>query len=468
MGQGSSSDVSSVSGSSSSSSSSSNANTNATDASIVGDSSRKQTLKQQQQSSSSSSSVALNTNTRNDVKRLYHPSIFRYTCTGRLSLDSRNGGNDKLSTGICHGIQSQLEHIDHWRLSTRKEAIEQFEYKSAMGDLGINDEPYPAAASSGGNGNGGAGGNNGHPHTSNKTTLVDSGTASAADHAKLLSNVLLYPPPPDDEEENRCNDVGNENKEEMTSTKTTKAKTKTKIQSRPLEPQEQWSCYGSTEVDLLILRPQNEKDEVIAGVASYCAPGMTIRDLAIIPTPTKSKSKTTGGETTQTQERTTTVRLGILEIVYATVLEGELTNNNDNSNNNNKNHSKLFRDAVVNGGDGSKGDDKDNKEPSTTRTIMEGLGLGEGWITNAAIISAYPKKVIQSGKNIVTNMNWNSQLLYHALEDQFPSRTYEASQRITKEFDKTFTRTYGVMKKVVSYIVSDDDDDDGWPFDGDN
>jgi len=412
-----------------------------------------------------------NTNNRNNNTLLYHPSIFRYTCTGRLRLDSSNGGNHQASTGVCHGIQSQLEHIDHWKLATRQEAIEQFEYKSAMGDVGINDEPYPATTAA-------------VPATSNKnkTTLVDSGTGTAADHAKLLSNVLVYSTPSDnkEEEEKHCgtNDSENENeneKEMMTSTTTTKS---TKMQSqRPpqqSQPREQWSCYGSTEVDLLILRPQHEKEEVIAGVASYCAPGMTIRDIAILPTPTKMnsnrKSITAGSyEISQTQERTTTVRLGILEIVYATVLEGtDLTTNNQNNNK----KSKLFRDAVANssgGGETSKSnsDENDKKEA----TIMEGLGFGDSnsWTKTATtLLSAYPQKVIQSGKKIVTNMNWNSQLLYHAIEDQFPSRTYAASQRITQELEKTYIRTSDVMKKVVSYIVfdddNDDDDDNGWPF----
>jgi len=452
MGQGSSSDVSSVAGSSSSSSSSTN-------------------TKQQQQRQQESNSVALSTNTnnRNNNTLLYHPSIFRYTCTGRLRLDSSNGGNHQASTGVCHGIQSQLEHIDHWKLATRQEAIQQFEYKSAMGDVGINDEPYPATTAA-------------VPATSNKnkTTLVDSGTGTAADHAKLLSNVLVYSTPSDnkeEEEEKHCgtNDSENENeneKEMMTSTITTKS---TKIQSpQQSQPREQWSCYGSTEVDLLILRPQHEKEEVIAGVASYCAPGMTIRDIAILPTPTKMnsnrKSISAGShEITQTQERTTTVRLGILEIIYATVLEGtDLTTNNQNNNN----KSKLFRDAVANssgGGETSKGNSDENEKKEAT--FLEGLGFGDSssWMkTTASLLSAYPQKVIQSGNKIVTNMNWNSQLLYHAIEDQFPSRTYAASQRITQELENTYTRTSDVMKKVVSYIVfdddNDDDDDNGWPF----
>ena len=48
---------------------------------------------------------------------LYHPSIFRYKCHGRLQLSSKDVG----SSGVCQGLKSQLEHVDHWRLVTRDE-----------------------------------------------------------------------------------------------------------------------------------------------------------------------------------------------------------------------------------------------------------------------------------------------------------------------------------------------------------
>lgn len=232
---------------------------------------------------------------------LYHPSIFRYTCTGKLSLDSRNGGQSKASAGVCQGIQSNLEHIDHWRLSTREEAIKQFEYKSATGIGGAEEEYYNSG---------------GGQHSGDSTA-----SSAHAEQAVYLSNVLLYPPSPtegedrnDDDDDDNHDDNDEKNKKKNTETLVSRKNTDGSTTITP--QQENWSCYGSTEVDILVLRPQNAKDETIAGVASYCAPGMTVRDLAISPTKIGTGSDTGG------RERTTTVRLGILEIVYATVLEG--------------------------------------------------------------------------------------------------------------------------------------------------
>jgi len=333
---------------------------------------------------------------------LYHPSIFRYTCTGKLSLDSRNGGRNKASAGVCYGIQSNLEHIDHWRLSTREEAIKQFEYKSSLG-IGSGEDDYYSSST--------------NDHSD------DLGTSSAhAEQAVYLSNVLLYPPPATegDHQDEGADQPGKKNqiKETMVSRKNTDGST-------TITPQEEsWSCYGSTEVDLLVLRPQNEKDESIVGVASYCAPGVTIRDLAISPTNIGIGSETGG------RERTTTVRLGILEIVYATVLEGSDNEGNVTGENVNAQTS----------GDTS----KNNK--------IEGE-VTKGWASG-------PTQVISSGKKILNHMSINGRLLYESAQDNYPTRTYEASQRITNEFRKTVDRTTELMKKVASFALFRDDWDD--------
>ncbi|OEU23603.1 hypothetical protein FRACYDRAFT_267563 [Fragilariopsis cylindrus CCMP1102] len=196
--------------------------------------------------------------------------------------------------------------------------------------------------------------------------------------------------------------------------------------------QETWSCYGSTEIDLLVLRPQNEKEESIACVSSYCAPGMTVRDLAV-----NNVNVGTGIAEDGTRERTTTIRLGILEIVYATTVEGD-----DNTTNN------------INKRIGSKDKDQVDDEDKDTTTASGSGGIFGGLATTA------PDKVLHSGKNIVKHMKINGQLLYQSVQEDYPTRTYEASQRITNEFSKTFHRTTKLMKKVYNYIADEDDDDE--------
>lgn len=336
------------------------------------------------------------------AKTLYHPSIFRYTCTGKLSLDSRNGGQSKASAGVCHGMQSNLEHIDHWRLSTREEAIKQFEYKSSLGIASGEDDYY---SSSGGQHSG------------------DPGASSAhAEQAVYLSNVLVYPQSPSDGEDR--NDDGDEEKQTKQIKETMVSRKNTDGSTTITPQQETWYCYGSTEVDLLVLRPQNAKDESIAGVASYCAPGVTVRDLAVSPTNIGIGSDTGG------RERTTTIRLGILEIVYATVLDGYNGEENDNSS---QEKPKGLVDSKIN----------DTSRGETTK----------GWISA-------PMQVVSSGKKILKHMSLNGQLLYQSAQENYPTRTYEASQRITNEFRKTWDRTTDLMKKVASFALFGDDWDD--------
>ena len=322
---------------------------------------------------------------------LYHPSIFRYTCTGKLSLDSRNGGKSKASAGICHGIQSNLEHLDHWRLCTREDAIKQFEYKSSFGITG--EEDY-------------------YNSTGSQHSGDIEASSAHAEQAVYLSNVLLYPPTPSEGQDLNNKDRNkNEFKEAMVTRKNTDGSTTITPQ------QESWSCYGSTEVDLLVLRPQNARDDSIAAVASYCAPGVTVRDSAISPTNIGIGSDTGG------RERTTTIRLGILEVVYATVLEG-------------------YDDEKSGNKDRGKGKEIDEEG-------MKGETMN-GYITT-------PTQVVHSGKKILNHMMINGQLLYESAHDSYPTRTYEASKRITNEFGKTWVRTTGLMKKVASFVFFGDD-----------
>lgn len=349
---------------------------------------------------SNSSVSASKSSSSGEVTTLYHPSIFRYTCTGKLSLDSRHGGRSKASAGVCQGIQSNLEHIDHWRLSTREEAIKQFEYKSSLG-IGSGEDDYYAST--------------GSEHSNG------SGASSAhAEQAVYLSNVLLYPPSSmEDEHQNDNADKPkgkNEIKETMFSRKNADGSTTITPQ------QENWACYGSTEVDLLVLRPQNAKDESIVGVASYSSPGVTVRDLAISPTNIGIGSDTGG------RERTTTIRLGILEIVYATILEGGENTNREQEN-------------------AGESTDSNGKKKMERETI-------KGWISA-------PTQVVASGKKILNHMSINGKILYESAQENYPTRTYEASQRITNEFRKTWNRTTDLMKKAASFVLFGDDWDDG-------
>lgn len=268
---------------------------------------------------------------------LYHPSIFRYTCRGKFTLDSRVP-----SAGVCKGIQSKLEHVDHWRLTTKDEAIRVFEHKSGEHEAPSRGPTFDQQ--------------NNNTAAAQSLELVD------------VSNVLVYPSNDKDEEKASTNDGR----------------------------QEKWRCYGSTEVDLLVLRPKDSKEETIAAVAPYCAPGSSVRDVS---------SPSLG------LDRTTTIRLGIVEILYQSSLSEE-----------------EVEDPMV--------DERKKANPSQKQVTKSDA-------------PHFPIRFWNSANSVLKHMKSNLQLVYQATQDDFPERTLNASTRIVSEFGKTVERATSLMKKVL-------------------
>ncbi|CAJ1955153.1 unnamed protein product [Cylindrotheca closterium] len=269
---------------------------------------------------------------------LYHPSIFRYTCRGKFSLDSRVS-----SAGVCKGIQSKLEHVDHWRLTTKDEAIRVFEHKSGEHEA---------------------------PSRGPTFDQQDNNTAAAQSLELVdVSNVLVYP--------------SNEKEEGKSSPKDGR--------------QEKWRCYGSTEVDLLVLRPQGSKEETIAAIAPYCAPGSSVRDVS---------SPSLG------LDRTTTIRLGVLEILYQSSLAED-----DND------------DPIA---------DDERKKPVPAQTQAANPDAPR-----------FPIRFLNSANTVMKQMKINAHTVYQATQEDFPERTMSASRRVVNEFGKTIDRTTSLMKRVI-------------------
>ncbi len=384
------------------------------------------------------------------ITTLYHPSIFRYTCNGRLTLDSRTGGRSKLSAGVCRGVQSRLEHVEHWQLTTRDEAVQTFQARMMMLDEGGGGgaEGPPGADPDGSSNNNSGGGprkKKDPPPTLSPAVDPSSGAAHAI-QAVYLSNVLVYPPSGDrnvEEEEPEKEgeeDAGPKNRRR-------KGRHPPPSSSSALPQTESWRCYGSTEVDLLVLRPQHSKEESIAAVAPYCSPGSTVRDVS---TPALGK------------ERTTTIRLGIVEIIYQSLMgvdeddedglgeagKAQLDGRSDPRNAADQ-RAGLQPSGTANDGSGT-------KRPADER----GAGRAGNADASAAPTASLPGRVYQSGTNIAKHMKLNGQILWESLQDEYPNRTYEAGQRIVAEFGKTTDRTLGLMKKVANYLVKGDWDDD--------
>jgi hypothetical protein len=344
---------------------------------------------------------------------LYHPSIFRYSCRGRLSLDSRNGGKSQHSAGVCRGVQSQLEHIDQWRTMTRDDAISIFQNKTsdyfgdADKDAGINPLDPAAAGPS--------------TPTSSGGPSSEGGAHAQALHAVYLSNVLVYPSSEDDDDK--------------------KKKSVSKNIPITTPELEEWRCYGTTEVDLLVLRPDNgkggeknadatEEEETIAAVAPYTAPGMQVRDLT-----TNAFGK----------ERTRTIRLGILEIVYSTAMDAVEDAEEDSHNLPNQPNRPAQQ------------QDNHKKDPNTKRHRRKSRTEEEE--DDDPKLST-PARIYQSAQNIAKHMEINAKLVYESTQDNFPERTIEAGKRIYEELPHTLDRTIEMMKKMLNSFGNGDDNDD--------
>ena len=320
---------------------------------------------------------SLKATTTTGGEQLYHPSIFRYNCRGKLDVTTTTPN----SAGTCWGVQSQLEHVDHWRLVTRQEAIQVFSQQASGGP----EDALPA------------------------------GNDAAAAHAlstTLLSQVLIYSQPTSD---NSKDDDVVDDHNNIVKVKPTLSPDEEMIS------RQDWTCYGNSDIDLLVLRPQGEKEEEIVAVAPYCSPGLSVRDM----------SGDVGND------RTSTLRLGFLEVVY----QSATPRLDDDTDNNTENTTTLHQDQNA------------VKEPKQQMMMTQEA------VTAAA--GSYAGKFYDSSLKIIMNMNANANLLADSVKEDFPQRTYQASQRIVGEFGKTVEGSTSLMKKLQQlWDDSDNNDDD--------
>jgi hypothetical protein len=70
------------------------------------------------------------------------------------------------------------------------------------------------------------------------------------------------------------------------------------------------------------------------------------------------------------------------------------------------------------------------------------------------------EKVFAQSTKIVSAMKTNATILKDAVKDDFPNRCWEASGRITNQFEKTVVKTTSMMQQLYRIWSSQDDNDD--------
>jgi hypothetical protein len=299
-----------------------------------------------------------------------------------------------------------LEHVDHWKLTTEDEAVQWFQTKAAWSSDASSSSSTTATGpnASAGSASGG----------SDDPSMPPPGAGSTAHAIRTahMSNVLVYP---------------------STEQSTNNHPPRRKTIIRPPGGKEEWSCYGITEVDLLVLRPQNSKNEKIVAVAPYCAPGMAIRDVHLM-------------DTDSTKERTSTIRLGILEILYQSTMDDD---EDDDLEEEVEEEEPLPATAVTQ-------DTKDQKEETTSTTSSQSgkpkrrkkrLEDDEDEVARPNL----PTRFWNSSQTVAKQMQINAQLIYQATQDDFMGRTIQASRRIVTEFPRQLDRTLDLMWRVLTW-----------------
>jgi hypothetical protein len=287
---------------------------------------------------------------RGDQPPVFHPSVYRYTCTGALFLSSEATGSE----GTCRGLKSRLELLSDLEISTRDGAIRDF---TEMNEYVLDGESADS---------------------------LDQKTKSI-----LVSPALIY------------KDDTVEGKKEL-------------LPEEELIKRQEWSCYGKTEVEYLVLKDPKSGNERISALTPRNN-GLSIRRI-----------EADSGSITN-------IMVGWLSIVLDTSFFQESSTPEIN----NKNKSLDERSPV---------------EEMTPRPAPDTLDTAK-WAVG---------KMYAVSLKVVDHMQGNAAWLSEQVQDDFPGRTAVAGQKIIGNLGNTVDKTFKYMGKLSTQLWrrGEGDDDD--------
>lgn len=159
----------------------------------------------------------------NNTKPLYYPTIFRYKCRGGFSITS----DEPHSSGICRGIQTQLQHIRDLPQSTQEQSLDHF----------LQDYVPPSSSD---------GGVSHQNEILDVPAMVFQFDEIPKQHKPVENEHAAVDSPPEVDDDDEWHD---------------------------------WAAYGSTEVRLLVLRDAKTSQEKVVAVAPNCKLGLAVRDV---------------------------------------------------------------------------------------------------------------------------------------------------------------------------------------------
>jgi hypothetical protein len=151
-------------------------------------------------------------------------------------------------------------------------------------------------------------------------------------------------------------------------------------------------------------------------------------------------------DTDSTKERTSTIRLGILEILYQSTMDDDEDDDLEE-----EVEEPLPATAVT-----QDTKSKDQKEETTSTTSSQSgkpkrrkkrLEDDEDEVARPNL----PTRFWNSSQTVAKQMQINAQLIYQATQDDFMGRTIQASRRIVTEFPRQLDRTLDLMWRVLTW-----------------
>lgn len=301
---------------------------------------------------------------------MYAPSIYSYKCRGGFFLSSEDHGSE----GVCRGLKSRLELYSDMNTTTREAAIKDFTF---MTDYELDE--------------------------------TDANSLNQKTKSILVSPALIY-----------------KDKDAVESTQ--------QLPEEELIKRQQWSCYGSTEVELLVLRNVQTDVEHIAAVAPRNV-GVSIRKI-------------------EAEEGSiTSIGVGWLNIV---VDSGPSFVDEDQQEAPKRGEQTKPVPAHKERSKPSKA--QQSQQPHDQRVPEEVAPRpSPGTISRARqSLSKFYDFTLKVGEQMQHNVVW----LYENVQDDFPARSYAAGQKIAKNLPNTIDKTAHFMQKMIRRWTGGDHDDE--------
>jgi hypothetical protein len=311
--------------------------------------------------------------------KLYNPTIYSYMCHGKFYASSET---TKGSEGLCHGLKSTLEmlHEDHQpsMMTSRAQALKFFTRNAADAEHDLFQETEASSLSS-------------NSELNQRAKVV------------FLSPALIYKET-ESEMNHQLQPVGIEDN-----------KTVNHITNSDSFPEEEliirqdWTCYGSTEVEVLVLQDVTTGEKKITAVAPRNT-GLSFREI----------------ETQDSLRMLTRIGLGWLDIIH-------------------DNNATIMDESTASAEDDKRWPEEVPPKPS---------------IDTIAVAQQFAIRTFDFSKLVAEHMKFNLQWLGSNLQDDFPARTYAAGQNIVAQLPKAVDLTVDTMGKILNRMFGGDDEDE--------